>query len=136
MGQALLYVYMFVLSLCFSVPVWLLPALVAAILLRRREKLRDKPWQRAYTAAAAAGMFIGALVGLVSSFLAVSVLKIAGLEWGPGQRPHWLDLATPQGALGVGVVLSVVFLLATAAARAIARSRGRRNGSPGTEAGN
>jgi hypothetical protein len=135
MQQVGLYLWMLFVSLCISTPTWLLPVLIAVGLLDLRRRQR-KPRQQAYATAATAGMLVGAVVGWISYFLADFVLKIAGREWSPGQRPQWLDLATPQGALVVGIVMSMLLLLATALAHAAARRRGRDGESTGPEAHN
>ena len=127
MQNAVLYVYMGVLSILFSCPLWFLPAITGAVLLRRLRKLQGKPWQRAYTAAAAAGMAVGAATGMVSYFYADMVLKILGCEPPRGDtRPLWLHLATPTGTLSVAVASSLILLLAVAVVHGIARLYGGR----------
>jgi hypothetical protein len=126
MQQAFLFVYMLPLSLLISAPIWGLPALAAFMLLHLR-KPQSKPWQRAYTAAAAGGLLVGAVVGWWSYFYADFVLRILGCEPPRGHRPPlWLHLATPTGALSVAVASSLILLLAVAIAHGIARLSGGR----------
>lgn len=130
MRYVLGYPMLFFLYLAYTLPTWFPLALAGAVLLRCAGTMKGESRKRRYAVGAAVGLFLGALVGMGTFVYADLVLRILN-EWAPGRRPGWLVLAGPLGAIGVGGALSVIFMLATAIAHAIAPSaRDRCRGGP------